>query len=161
VLQVSPDHTVSVADGRSDIHVMLRVNSRHGFTVAVSDPRRVTRVARRTVVSDSALGVLVLILEDAVGSEAARIRGLFRSHGLLVREWEKARTDRVAIRDHAARGASAEPAMADSARADGALVPGGSGTARRQDGSVGFLSSMMSCARSAAPAFTSGWAGTM
>jgi len=38
-LQISPDRTVYVGDGSSDIHVMLRVNSGNGFTIAVSEAR--------------------------------------------------------------------------------------------------------------------------
>jgi 2-hydroxy-3-keto-5-methylthiopentenyl-1-phosphate phosphatase len=97
-LQVSPDHTVYVGDGSSDIHVMLQVNTRHGFTVAVSETKSITRIARRTVVSESAFSVLVPVLEDVVGWDAARIRHLCESHGLLVQEWDKARTDWVTIR---------------------------------------------------------------
>src|SRR5207253_10697287 len=36
-LQVSPDHIVYVGDGSSDVHVMLHVNRRDGFTIAVSE----------------------------------------------------------------------------------------------------------------------------
>src|SRR5688572_14085874 len=38
-LQVSPDHVVYVGDGSSDVHAMLHVNRRDGFTIAVSDAR--------------------------------------------------------------------------------------------------------------------------
>ena len=97
-LQVSPDRTVYVGDGSSDIHVMLHVNSGNGFTIAVSEATHIARIARRTVVSDNALSVLVPILEDVVGWNAARIRELFASHGLVLQEWGKARTDWVTLR---------------------------------------------------------------
>ena len=97
-LQVSPDRTVYVGDGSSDIHVMLHVNSGNGFTIAVSEATHIARIARRTVVSDNALSVLVPILEDVVGWDAARIRELFASHGLVLQEWGKARTDWVTLR---------------------------------------------------------------
>jgi len=98
-LQVSPDRTVYVGDGSSDIHVMLHVNSGNGFTIAVSEAKHIARIAQRTVVSDNALSVLVPILEDVVGWDAARIRQLFTSHGLVLQEWDKARTDWVTLRE--------------------------------------------------------------
>ena len=99
-LQVSPDRTVYVGDGSSDIHVMLQVNTRDGLTIAVSEAKRVAGIAQRTVVSDNALSVLVPILEDIVGWDVTRIRDLFGAHGLILQEWGRARTDWLTIRDH-------------------------------------------------------------
>jgi len=98
-LQIGPDRTTYVGDGRSDLHVMLHVNNRDGFTIAVSEVKFIARIAKRTVVSDNALSVLVPILEDVVGWDAARIRRLFESYGLVLQEWDKARTDWVTFRD--------------------------------------------------------------
>src|SRR5438034_677858 len=98
-LQTSPHRTVYVGDGNSDVHVMLHVNNRGGFTIAVSEAKYIARIARRTVVSESALSVLVPILEDVMGWDAVRIRELFESYGLIVQEWDKARTDWVTIRE--------------------------------------------------------------
>jgi 2-hydroxy-3-keto-5-methylthiopentenyl-1-phosphate phosphatase len=98
-LQISPDHTIYVGDGGSDIHVMLHVNSGDGFTIAVSEAKQITRIARRTVVSDNAMSVLVPILEELFGWETSRIRQLFGSYGLIFQEWDKARTDWVTIRE--------------------------------------------------------------
>jgi HAD superfamily phosphoserine phosphatase-like hydrolase len=98
-LQISPDHTVYVGDGSSDIHVMLHVNSANGFTIAVSEAKHITRIAQRTVISDNALSVLVPVLEEVVGWDAARIRHLFASYGLILQEWNKARTDWVTLRE--------------------------------------------------------------
>jgi 2-hydroxy-3-keto-5-methylthiopentenyl-1-phosphate phosphatase len=98
-LQVSPDRTVYVGDGSSDIHVMLHVNSANGFTIAVSEAKHITRIAQRTVVSDNALSVLVPVLEEVVGWDAVRIRQLFASYGLVLQEWNKARTDWVTLRE--------------------------------------------------------------
>jgi 2-hydroxy-3-keto-5-methylthiopentenyl-1-phosphate phosphatase len=97
-LQVSPDRTTYVGDGSSDLHVMLHVNSGDGVTIAVSEAKHITRVAQRTVVSDNALSVLVPVLEEVVGWDAAQIRQLFASHGLILQEWDKARTDWVTLR---------------------------------------------------------------
>ncbi len=99
-LQISPDRTVYVGDGSSDVHVMLHVNTRDGFTVAVSETKHVTRIARRTVLGDSALSVLVPVLEDVLGWGATRIRRLFESVGLVLQEWDKARTDWVTVGEY-------------------------------------------------------------
>ena len=98
-LQISPDRTVYVGDGSSDIHVMLHVNSANGFTIAVSEAKHITRIAQRTVISDNALSVLVPVLEEVVGWDAVRIRQLFASYGLVLQEWNKARTDWVTLRE--------------------------------------------------------------
>ena len=98
-LQVGPDHVVYVGDGSSDMHAMLHVNRHEGFTIAVSDARLIAPIARRTVLSDDALSVLVPILEDIAGWGPAKIRALFEAEGLLIHEWDKVRTDRVTIRE--------------------------------------------------------------
>jgi len=108
-LHISPDRTVYVGDGSSDLHVMLHVNSGDGFTIAVSEAKHITRIAQRTVISDNALSVLVPILEEVVGWDAGRIRRLFASHGLTLQEWDKARTDWVTLRDHSDGGAAVVP----------------------------------------------------
>ena len=96
-LQVSPDRIVYVGDGSSDVHVMLHVNRRDGFTIAVSEAKYITPIARRTILGDDALSVLVPVLEDIVGADTADIRALFESHGFLIREWDKVRTDWLTI----------------------------------------------------------------
>ena len=96
-LQVSSDRIVYVGDGSSDVHVMLHVNHRDGFTVAVSETRLVTPIARRTILADDALSVLVPILEDVVGYDRAQVRGFFEANGLVIREWDRVRTDRLSI----------------------------------------------------------------
>jgi 2-hydroxy-3-keto-5-methylthiopentenyl-1-phosphate phosphatase len=98
-LQVGPDHIVYAGDGSSDVHVMLHVNSRDGFTIAVSETRYVTQIARRTVLSDNAISMLVPILEDIVKWDRSRIRDLFESHGFLIQEWTKVNTDWLTIRN--------------------------------------------------------------
>jgi hypothetical protein len=45
------------------------------------------------VLSDSALSVLVPILEDILKWDSARIREVFESFGLSIQEWDKTRTD--------------------------------------------------------------------
>jgi hypothetical protein len=76
---------------------MLHVNSREGYTIAVSEARFLSRIAKRTVLSDSAFSVLIPIVEDILKWNSAQIRDFLESHGLAVQEWDKARTDRVAL----------------------------------------------------------------
>ncbi|MCL4840848.1 MAG: haloacid dehalogenase-like hydrolase [Bryobacteraceae bacterium] len=96
-LQVSPDRIVYVGDGSSDVHVMLHVHRREGLTIAVSESPFVTQIARRTMLSDDALSVVVPILEEVLGWEAAQVRALFESHGFTLQEWTKVRTDSLTI----------------------------------------------------------------
>ena len=96
-LGIAPDRTIYVGDGSSDIHVMLHVNNGDGFTIAVSENRQLARIARSTVLSDNAGSVLVPILDQVLGLRAAQIRAQLESTGLVLREWERARTDRVQI----------------------------------------------------------------
>jgi len=98
-LDVHPDRTIYVGDGSSDVHVMLHVNNRQGFTIAVSENQQLARVARSTVLSDDAFSVTVPILEQVFGWGSGEIRSFFESNGLTLHEWEKARTDRVIVRE--------------------------------------------------------------
>jgi phosphoserine phosphatase len=105
-LGVPRERVVYVGDGSSDLHVMLHVNRGDGLTIAVSETRHITQIARRTVLSDDALSVLVPVLEETAGYTTAEIRELFEAHGLMIQEWDKVRTDWLTIRDGAptARG---------------------------------------------------------
>jgi len=96
-LGVPPERTVYIGDGSSDVHVMLHVNNRDGFTIAVSENRLLARIAHTTVLSDNAFSVLIPILERIAGWRSADIRRLFAAHALQLQEWEKARTDRVIV----------------------------------------------------------------
>jgi phosphoserine phosphatase len=103
-LGVPRERVVYVGDGSSDIHVMLHVNRGDGLTIAASEARHIAQIARRTVISDDALSVLVPVLEEVVGYDAGRIRTLFEKHGLLIQEWDRVRTDWLTIRQGAASG---------------------------------------------------------
>jgi hypothetical protein len=96
---VAPARTIYVGDGSSDVHVMLHVNNRDGFTIAVSENTQLARIAKSTVLSDDAFSVTVPILEQVLGWSSGEIRSLFESNGLTLQEWEKARMDRVVIRE--------------------------------------------------------------
>lgn len=93
-----PDHVIYTGDGSSDIHVMLHINARDGFTIAVSESPHVSQIAKRTVLSKSALAVLAPILEEVAGWERYRIRSFFEVNGMLIQEWERVRTDWLTLR---------------------------------------------------------------
>jgi 2-hydroxy-3-keto-5-methylthiopentenyl-1-phosphate phosphatase len=99
-LRIVPDHTIYIGDGSSDLFVMLHVNSREGYTIAVSEAKFLGRIARRTVLSDSALSVLIPILEDIFNYNSAQIRELFESYGFALQEWDKTRIDRVGFHQY-------------------------------------------------------------
>jgi phosphoserine phosphatase len=96
-LGVVPDRIIYVGDGNSDVHVMLHVNNGDGFTISVSENRQLARIAKSTVLSDNVFSILVPVLDQVLGMRTREIRTLFESSGLMLRDWEKARTDRVMI----------------------------------------------------------------
>lgn len=100
-LQVSPDQIVYMGDGSSDVHVMLHVNRRDGFTIAVSENRFIVPIARRTVLSDSALAVLIPILDDLLKWNSLRIREFVASYGITLQNWDKIRTDWLTFHEEA------------------------------------------------------------
>lgn len=105
--QIGPDHIVYSGDGSSDVHVMLHTNVRDGYTIAVSEAKHVSQVAKRTVLSTSALAVLAPILEDIAGWERLRIRQFFESYGVMIQEWDRVRTDWLTLRAVTAETAAA------------------------------------------------------
>jgi len=104
-LGVAPSRVIYVGDGSSDVHVMLHVNNRGGYTIAVSENRQLARIARRTVLSENALSVLVPVLDELFAYPSAAIREMFVTNGFTLDDWEQARTDRVSVtRTRAAAG---------------------------------------------------------
>jgi HAD superfamily phosphoserine phosphatase-like hydrolase len=105
-LGISHDRIIYMGDGGSDLPVMMHVNQYDGLTIAVSEAKFITRVARRTVLSDNAMSVLVPVLEEVLRWDSAMIRRFFATRGLTLREWDKMRTDMLTIDE------SANPATA-------------------------------------------------
>jgi phosphoglycolate phosphatase-like HAD superfamily hydrolase len=105
-MRIRHDRVVYVGDGSSDIHVMLHVNRLDGLTIAVSENKFLTPIARRTILGDDACIVVVPILEDLFGWNSTKIRAFFENHGLSLQEWEKTRTDSITL------SRTAPPAMA-------------------------------------------------
>ncbi len=96
-MKLGRDQVVYIGDGSSDIHVMLHVNRYDGLTIAVSEAKYISQIAKRTVLSEDALSVLVPILEEIAGWQSNRIRALFEAHGFTVQEWDKVKTDWLTI----------------------------------------------------------------
>lgn len=96
-MRIGHDHVIYVGDGSSDVHVMLHVNRLAGLTIAVSENKYLTPIAKRAVLSDDACSVLVPLLEDVFNWPSSRIRAFFESHGLALQEWEKVQTDSITI----------------------------------------------------------------
>jgi len=97
-LGIPASHIVYVGDGSSDIHVMLHVNRRDGFTIAVSESKHVAQIAKRTLLGDNALATLVPILEEIAGWQRPQIRHLFESYGFLIQGWDRVQTDWLTLR---------------------------------------------------------------
>jgi 2-hydroxy-3-keto-5-methylthiopentenyl-1-phosphate phosphatase len=100
-LGISHDHIIYMGDGSSDLPVMMHVNSYDGLTIAVSEAEFITRVAKRTVLSDNTMSVLIPVMEDVLRWDSAHIRRFFASQGLMLREWGKSRTDQLLIQESA------------------------------------------------------------
>ena len=96
-LGTPPDRTIYVGDGSSDVHVMLHVNNRDGFTIAVSENKHLARIAKRTVLSDNAFSIVLPMLQHVSGWQTAEIRRLFETYGLTLQEWDKVSTDRITL----------------------------------------------------------------
>src|SRR5271163_2821084 len=111
-LGITPDRMIYVGDGNSDVHVMLHVNNRDGFTIAVSENKQLARIAQSTVLSDNAFSIMVPILNQLLHWRAGDIRNLFETYGLSLNEWEKDRTDRVKISETISLAAAAPVAAA-------------------------------------------------
>jgi phosphoserine phosphatase len=111
-LAIAPDRMIYVGDGSSDVHVMLHVNNRDGFTIAVSENKQLARIAKSTVLSDNAFSIMVPILDQILHWRTGNIRTLFESYGLTLNEWEKERTDRVTISEMPSSSALAEAEVA-------------------------------------------------
>ena len=96
-LGVASDRVIYVGDGSSDVHVMLHVNNGDGFTIAVSENQQLARIAKRTVLSESAFSILLPVLSRCFTLSPAELRTLFEANGFRVSDWERERTDRLTM----------------------------------------------------------------
>lgn len=111
---ISHHHIVYVGDGSSDVHVMLHVNRLDGLTIAVSENKRLTQIAKRTVLSDDALSVLIPIFEEILDWHPSKVRAFFEEKGFVLQDWEKVQTDTISIAPSATIAASSFAAQAHS-----------------------------------------------
>ena len=106
-LRIPSNRIIYAGDGSSDMHVMLHLNNRNGFTISVSENSELARIAKATVLSDNALSIAIPVLDQVLGWQPADIRTEIESRGLVLADWHQARTDRVRI-----VGTEAEPPAA-------------------------------------------------
>jgi len=111
-LSLSYNRIVYVGDGSSDVHVMLHVNRLAGLTIAVSENDYINPIARRTVLSDDALSVLIPVLEELAGWDTTRIRRFFEANGFTLQAWDKVQTDTLKIYPVVQPAAAAAQGMA-------------------------------------------------
>ena len=108
-LNIAPERIIYMGDGSSDIHVMLHVQRRDGYTIAVSEVKNVTQIARRNILSENAFSVVLPILQDIAGwNDPVRIREFFENYGLQIQEWGRVRTDWLTVQDAGVLVAAAE-----------------------------------------------------
>jgi 2-hydroxy-3-keto-5-methylthiopentenyl-1-phosphate phosphatase len=114
-LGISHDHIIYMGDGSSDLPVMMHVNQYDGLTIAVSDGEYITRIARRTVLSDNAMSALIPVLEEVLRWDSSRIRRFFAKQGLMLKEWGKTRTDLLTIKESPLDSPELSPSPPDAA----------------------------------------------
>jgi phosphoserine phosphatase len=98
-LGISHDHIIYMGDGSSDLPVMMHVNQYDGLTIAVSEAKFISRVAKRTVLSANVMSVLVPVLERIMNWNSAEIRHFLGSYGLTLLEWDRMHTDILTIQE--------------------------------------------------------------
>jgi phosphoserine phosphatase len=113
-LGISHDHIIYMGDGSSDLPVMMHVNQYDGLTIAVSDGEYITRIARRTVLSENAMSVLIPVLEEVLRWESGKIRRFFAAQGLMLKEWGKTRTDLLTIKESPLDSPDLPPASSEA-----------------------------------------------
>jgi hypothetical protein len=95
----------------------MHVNQYDGLTIAVSDGEYITRIARRTVLSDNAMSVLIPLLEEVLRWDSSKIRRYFATQGLMLKEWGKTRTDLLTIQESPLETTELAPAQTTVASA--------------------------------------------
>jgi hypothetical protein len=76
---------------------MLHVNNHDGFTIAVSENPHLARIAKCTVISDSAFAVVVPVLEQIIGLSSEAIQALFEEYQLSLVQRHKASMQRLTV----------------------------------------------------------------
>lgn len=152
--RVGHNHLVYVGDGSSDVHVMLHVNRLDGLTIAVSENRYLAQIAKRSVLSDDALSILVPITEEILGWNTYQIRALFERHGFILREWEKVQTDTLSIVSAAQETetrSSVDPTLRSDAEEESAEAQTGARAMPQGSGAAGIAPAAASSSNSVLP----------
>jgi 2-hydroxy-3-keto-5-methylthiopentenyl-1-phosphate phosphatase len=97
--KVPRSQIIYIGDGTSDVHVMLHVKAYNGYPIAVSSSHYMGHIAKRTVISDNALAVLIPILEELNGYTEERIIEFFSRLKIPIHEWNRARIEWVDLED--------------------------------------------------------------
>jgi len=97
--KVPRDRIIYVGDGISDIRVMLHVQVYQGYPIAVSASSYLGHIARRTVISDNALAVLIPVLKDLMSYTDEKIREFFAGLNVPISEWKRAKIEWVDLVD--------------------------------------------------------------
>ncbi len=98
-LKVPRSQIIYVGDGISDVHVMLHVKAYNGYPIAVSSSPYMGHIAKRTVISDNALAVLIPILEELNGYSERQIIDFFSKLKIPINEWNRASVEWVDLGD--------------------------------------------------------------
>ena len=77
---------------------MVHVNHDR-LTIAVSEAKFISRVAKRTVLSANAMSVLVSVLERIMNWNSAEIGRFIGSYDLPLLEWDRMHTDILTIQE--------------------------------------------------------------
>jgi 2-hydroxy-3-keto-5-methylthiopentenyl-1-phosphate phosphatase len=97
--KVPRSQIIYIGDGTSDVHVMLHVKAYNGYPIAVSSSTYMGHIAKRTVISDNALAVLIPILEEINGYSEQQIIEFFSRLKIPIHEWNRARIEWVDLQD--------------------------------------------------------------
>lgn len=97
--KVPRSQIIYVGDGTSDVHVMLHVKAYNGYPIAVSSSPYMGHIAKRTVLSENALAVLIPILEEINGYTEQRIIDFFSRLDIPITEWNRAQIEWVDLGD--------------------------------------------------------------
>jgi hypothetical protein len=75
----------------------------------VSENKYLAPIAKRSILSENALAILIPILEDVVGWDTASIREVFETKGFLIQQWDKVQTDMLTIVPNSSAVPAVEP----------------------------------------------------
>lgn len=75
--EIPRDRVIYIGDGSSDFNVMLHVSAYGGYPIAVRFKNYIGHISKKTIVSQSALAVLIPILQDILKYDSNKITDFF------------------------------------------------------------------------------------